>query len=342
MKKRFTWLYITLIITLMVIPSLGMLFVNTGVGGEKRMLAPKPSLFRHNSVNENFRGEFEEYFTDNFAFRQLLVTANSALYYYLLNDSPNQKVIAGKKGFLFFEETVSDYIGDNLMTKEEIDRLIRTLTLQQEYLLGKEIEFLFMIVPNKNTIYSEYMPSRYKKIGNKNLKNLLAELQKSELEYLDLKTVLLRAKDCGELLYHKKDSHWNNFGSLYGYQEIMEWVQRKKPLFKYTDYNRYDYIKKQDFRGDLEQMLFPALDKLDEQIYYPMERKFNSRRPILSVMALEVTTQNNNSEAGLLMFRDSFANTLIPLLSNEFRHVQYLRTKQISLFWRLLKDTYIK
>ena len=80
-----------------------------------------------------------------------------------------------------------------------------------------------------------------------------------------------------------------------------------------------------DWSGDLAVMLYPSGSDLDLQQYYEYEPGFRYTRPIKSLEDLLITTQGPG-EYSLLMFRDSFANALIPMLSEAFASAAYSRS----------------
>jgi hypothetical protein len=71
------------------------------------------------------------------------------------------------------------------------------------------MDFLLTITPNKNTLYPEHMPyyKDYPVGGEHNAIRLAEDLSRQDVRYLDLFR-LFGAEE--EVLYLKRDSHWNN------------------------------------------------------------------------------------------------------------------------------------
>lgn len=67
-------------------------------------------------------------------------------------------MIVGTDGWLYFEKTMDDYWGRNVLDERGTTRLARTVELMQEYVQGQGAAFAFAVVPNKNTVYPEHMP----------------------------------------------------------------------------------------------------------------------------------------------------------------------------------------
>ena len=80
---------------------------------------------------------------------------------------------------------------------------------------SKGARFLFAPAPDKNTIYPEKMPARYIRNENTDLDRLFAELSARGLDdiFIDLRPILTDAKN-ERLVYHRRDTHWNQDGAL--------------------------------------------------------------------------------------------------------------------------------
>ena len=80
-----------------------------------------------------------------------------------------------------------------------------------------------MVCPDKQFIYSEYMPDYIKRKSIKSGTDIFVEYIKNNI---DIKVVypkeeLLKYKDKYQL-YYKYDNHWNNLGAYIGYSELMK------------------------------------------------------------------------------------------------------------------------
>lgn len=318
-------MFVVLSIAICIMPALSMLPGTDATGLEKRKLAEMPALTRGKWLNPEFSSQFESYFSDNFGMRSYMVTAYSALSYYLLGDSVNEKVIAGKEGWLFYTETLDDYTGTSILSTSEINHLNRILHLQNEYLSDRGIAFIFTIAPNKNSIYGELMPDRYRENkGDTNLELLASYLPLTDITYVDLNQVLKQSKE-KEQLYHRKDTHWNNYGAMVAYREILQKVDELIPGLVFDDYEGGIYSVEKSWQGDLEVMLLPELKLKDDQLIFDIGKDYSFIGPVRSYEDIVVETKSDSGNTRLLMFRDSFANALIPYISNVFGQACYSR-----------------
>ena len=233
MKKTLYLLFIIVFFTICATPFIGRLLGYENVNAEKRQLAVAPQLVADGTLNMHYPQEFNGYFDDNFAFRTDLITMNAVARRTLFGESVSEKVVIGKDGWLYFADTLNDYMKVNVMTDNEITRLYRTLLLEQKHLESRGISFIFTVAPNKSSIYGEYMPNRYLVTGEKsNAEKLYALLDAEGFDYVNLTRVLLAAKD--KQIYFKLDTHWNNKGVLLGYNALLDKVREKNPGFLFS------------------------------------------------------------------------------------------------------------
>lgn len=317
--------YIVLFLAVCSLPGAVMLAGVKTANLEKRQLAELPAFAQQGKLNLDFPKQFDSFMSDNFGLRQYYVTAWAALDYYLLGGSPNDSVIAGREGWLFFADEARDYLGRDLLSEVDVSRIVKTLQLEREYLASKGVAFVFTVAPNKSAVYGEYMPARYvKETADSNLNRLSAALRGSGVEYADLAAALTARKGVAQL-YHKKDSHWNNVGALIGYHAVMDSVSKAAGGFGYDTYESSAYTWKRDWSGDLETMLLPALRNFDWQAEYDIPQAFRySGRP-RTMEDMRIAASSDSNDKRLLMFRDSFANALIPIMSNAFGYACYAR-----------------
>ena len=220
MKKSIKIIYIILFFTVCCTPLVLMSFlpVSEAVGNEPP--AEKPELLNDGKINENFSDQFDRWFTQIIPFRPEIITAQNKIESGILMKN-NNKVIAGKNGYLFSEETVNDYIGVTVSDRE-IHNIAETIRLMQEYSNAHNADFVFTVAPNKNTVYPENMPIGYINGKDSNLSKLKKQMEKMNINYVDLEKTLKEQKKNGAELYLKNDTHWNNLAALYSYNAIMQ------------------------------------------------------------------------------------------------------------------------
>ena len=340
MKKALRFLFVVLFIGICSVPLLGLLFGYKNVNVEKRALAEAPVLFNEKGFNASFPEDAENFLSDHYAFKPQLVTADAVLRGSLFGESVSEKVIVGSGGWLYFAPTLPDFLAEDTLSENQILRIFRTLEIQEEALVQKGVEFIFVIAPNKASVYPGHMPALYTPTGKDNNYDMLYDgLGTSKLGDPDLRSVL-RAhtleEGSEETLYLKLDSHWTNKGALLAYQSITGEITDQRPELVLPDFSDLPVEKREIVNGDLSQMLYPAANKSDLQYFYDLPENYSSARPIRTMEDLLIETSCESGQGQLLMFRDSFANALIPFFSDAFARATYSRA--IPYDYRLLSD----
>ena len=296
--------------------SLGMMIPGASEAAEGDVTMP--SLMKDGSPNEDFADEFEDYFTKSFAYRSYVVDAYASLKVGLFGEG-NDQVIVGRDDFLFFAETLDDYVGKNKMTDDEINAAADSLLAFYEYARARGTGFLFLCAPNKNHVYGEYMPARYVADDQPtDLDRLYAALDERGVPYADLRTPLADGK-AEALLYHKRDTHWNGQGARVAYETTADALG-----FPSLDFDSLTAVESDTFEGDLDTLLFPGRTMYDDDSTYDFDGLFVYTSAYSTPMDMQITTRGGGS-GKLLMFRDSFANALIPLFASSFAECRFER-----------------
>jgi hypothetical protein len=112
----------------------------------------------------------------------------------------------------------------------EAEAYVAEVKRRHEYLRSRGIAYLPIIVPEKFTIYPEYLPSWVAPGRNPTLlaRTMDRLAEDGSVPYVDLRPVLRETKG-GERLYYLTDSHWNLAGAGVAYVAIMHAVQALLP-----------------------------------------------------------------------------------------------------------------
>ena len=172
-------------LAVIMLPGLGLLFGwdrHTISESEMRELA-KPPLWTAESTPTGWLGEFERYFADHFAFRKLCIDWHAALLWYGLGTSASHTVIAGRDDWMFTTESLSFEVWRGLspFREDQLEAWGRALENNREYLAQRGIEYLFVIGPNKETIYPEHQPAKAHRVQPIGVLARIHALQRSVL-----------------------------------------------------------------------------------------------------------------------------------------------------------------
>lgn len=323
MKKIIYTIYIAVFIVICFLPGVLTIFAGEEENTEKRELSAFPDFITENgSINKNWTKEFDTYFSEHFAFRNKLVNINANLMNSVFKTSAENDVIVGKDDWLYYGYTADDFTGISPMEDWEIEDIAHVIKMMEDYSQKYNVKMIFAAVPNKNTIYPEYMPYNYIKSNNpSNLDRLEDKLSEIGADYCSLKNVLSDKKlqQPEKLLYHKTDTHWNNYGAYTAYQALCN-------SLGIENVNTYDEgMIENSWEGDLQKMLFPNSDFLDEQVNYNLNNSYSYMGRFRALDDMIINTSCEEKENALLMFRDSFGEAILPFMADNFKTAQFSR-----------------
>lgn len=229
---------------------------------ENRTVEPLPPFPENRAALREFAARFERSFNDRFGLRAALVKFDHWAKAVVFGASPLSKVLIGKSGWLYFRgEDIRAfeqwYRGTAEIPDATIEALRDELLRRQAFLASRGIPYIFVIVPEKYSVYPEFLPDWATRITSRTpLDRLVTELARNpQLVFLDLRGPLGAAKG-GDRLYYQTDSHWNYLGAMVGYRALMSRVQQSLPGLVAAPAKRPPYVPESDYySGDLAQML---------------------------------------------------------------------------------------
>lgn len=312
-------IYSAVFVGICIVPAVFMPFMKNDTSTEKRKLSDAPKIrTEENKINFEYFNEFETYFSEHFAFRQQLVTLDGYLKSKVFSTSPDNNVIVGKNGWLYYGETVNDFLNIGTLSDRGINNIKNNLEIINEYCNENNVRFIFTVAPNKNSVYPDYMPSNYfpaEKDGN--YERLSASFGEN-FPYCDMKKVIL-GTESNIPLYHKKDTHWNNLGAYAGHAALMEMLGKEKcPSGNWTVRN--------DRKGDLADMIYPAGKPNDSQVYTDHDFRYQYLGRFNSFDDMSIKTFCEGKDGNLLMFRDSYGEAILPFIAECFGSAEFTRT----------------
>lgn len=294
---------------------------------ENRSLSPFPQRPRTVEELVAFPKAFEKWFDDHFGLRHPLVQA-----YHLMTlavgSSGSPRVLVGKDGWLFYTDakdgnSLEDYRRTDPLTPEELHRWRMALEAKYFWLKEKGIPYLFIIAPDKHSIYPEYYPSRVRIPGSRSrLDQLMEAMDGSPVPVIDLREPLRGAKNLGRL-YHKTDSHWNDLGAAVAHNTVVAHLSAEVPDLFPRRYGPEDFSWRPARGGDLARML--DLQGFLNETEVPMPRPglfrcpdYRENDPMDSEDPVLVVTACRPRGKSALVFRDSFFTRLRPYIAEYF------------------------
>jgi len=195
-------------------------------------------------------------------------------------------------------------------------------------------KIFFVVAPDKQTVYREFMPDKYSRLHDPSPAQQLVDYlaTHSNINVLPLLDPLVKAKESGgERLYFRHDTHWNTMGAYVGYQEIIERLHEWFPDLKPKERSEFQVVMNYN-KGDLARMIgMPDYSAGNEPTLIPLVAIKTSSTP-LKVEGADLparwnfTTQapdiSNKTKA--VMIHDSYTWLLSPFLSADLSRITYL------------------
>jgi alginate O-acetyltransferase complex protein AlgJ len=309
---------------------------------ENRVITPWPSLASDGAFNTTF----ERAFGDRFGARNTLLRAHHLALVYAFGVSPAPNVLLGRDDWLYFmgedgRSIDANYRGMLPISDAEITAIVTELRRRQRFLASFGIAYVATIVPEKFTIYPEHLPLWIAKGDAPTpLDRLITAISADgSVRFVDLRAPLAAAK-LRERVYYTTDSHWNMLGAAVGYNAIMQEIQRALPKEDLPVIARSilpSYVAGVDeYSGDLARI-----------IGLPPRYREPDLAPIIKVRMEPSTRCAKRIDAGTdegfevyacdrpglpraVMYRDSMAIPLIPLLSENFSRIVYVSAPRLD------------
>lgn len=338
MRKIINYIFITLFLCVCILP---VIFSNKKDGiiskVENRELASFPEIFDvDGNINEGIKTEFNNWLNDNIGFRDHLMNFNTTVQFSLFDKINSADVILGKNEWLFYQGegkiSIQDYQSKNLYTEEQLRSILKNVEGLQKWCDNNGMKFILMLIPNKEHIYSEYMPDGIREIHKKKNIDLIVDYirENSDITVVYPKEELLKAKE-NYNVYYKYDTHWNDLGAYEGYKCLMNALDIEPLSFENIDNKMYK-------DGDLANMAM--LSELVE----PYSENFIDYEG-----DIETLYNDNNANYAYEKFRsvdgkgkiffmgDSFRTALKPMIARTFEYSDFVH-RDTKIFEEVLKE----
>ena len=312
--KRCSQIFISLFLVICLVPFVGLLLGYESGAGANEILAPAPKL------GPTMLNEAADYVADRFALRQQCISLWSWLNVKLLHSSPEEQVILGQAGFLYFGDTLDDYTGVSLSDAELRQIAERLAALQQE-LEAEGRQFVFTIAPNKNSLYPDWMPDAFQnRHAESNAVRLIPYLEACGVHYADLFAPL-----SGELCYSRTDTRWTAQGAAIGADTLLAALGRE------SRYAGHRFGEAGIHKGDLYEMLYPSFAGGEPEIADLTGLSYTALNEVNGGNAITIRTESDGGSGKLLCWRDSFGIALYPYLADAFETATFSRAADYDL-----------
>jgi hypothetical protein len=332
MTKRSSWIQIIIFATYIVLFfALFLIFPDKGFSErENRELTQAPTFNFESLISKKFSTKFESYSSDQFPFRDSWTTMKARC-----------EIGIGK------EENKGVYIckGDTLIEAYETPdqkQLDTNIGAVKSFVNSSEVPVYFALIPSNSEIHSDIIP-----------KNAPNDSETSVIDYcyansgaknIDIKAVLTAHSD--EYIYYRTDHHWTSLGAYYGYDTLMKAMDyTPTPLSDFSPQTVSD-----EFYGTVYSKSGISWVRPDSiEIFAPQDAStevmnYSAAEPVTGTMydytfldnkdkysmfmggntsLLKITTKNTDAPK-ILILRDSYMDSLLPFLQNNFSEIDVM------------------
>ena len=301
---------------------------------ENRALKGKPVYTKEAFWSGDYFSEFEEFLSDQIAFRDEMIFAYTYIHANMLRKTVVNNIVITDKALLPYNEASAFNEEDISKSCEVMGDKIQKLSSYVEEKGGK---FLYVGIPEQSSIFRSEYPSF---LENRNEYLTYVEtsffnaLDKRKVSYINMMDVF-QEEDYFHY-YSVTDHHYNIHGAFRTYEEIVKRCEIDNTLKK-EDFNLIGL--ENDFYGSRARILYKAyrindkLEYFEPKVQIPFER-YDSGTKVERIIHAPQTTEENITynvymgwdsaetyvhtsradKPNILIFGDSFTNPLETLL----------------------------
>ena len=308
---------------------------------EKRELQTRPEISITKVLDGRFQKKYESYLRDQFPGRDHWVSFQTDMELFM-GKNEIHNVYIGKNHYLLEHYTEKEF------DPQQISKNLQAL----EKFVGKakqNADVHVMMVPTKSWVLREKLPAFAPHYKEQKFYDALQKKMEKEDVLISVEPVLDAHKE--EEIYYRTDHHWTTLGAWYAYEQYTKAVggdlqraQGKKKFrciskdFYGTTYAKINYAR----QADKIEIYEPA-DKL--RVVYNMGEKktktlydfsFLKTADQYSVFTggnqavLEITGGIKNGKT-LLLIKDSFANSILPFLAEDYEKLVVVDLRQLNV-----------
>jgi hypothetical protein len=296
---------------------------------EKRFLSSLPKWDLDALIDGSLTLDLESAINDQFIGRDLWIQLKAKLESGL-GKVENNGILLGKQGVLFEKRLTL-----NPQALNNINYLMEFLEMVSE------LKVTTVLVPNKEAINPETLPTGFPMLDQL---ELLKEWGK-RIPLLDL-SVELKAHS-SEYLYYKTDHHWTLKGAYVAYESLMKsWGYEIKSYESFSPYEVDGFLGTYYNQSRFDSIETESIGLIDPDIIsYETDGKTYSS--LINKEALKgndlygaflygnhgyghIVVRNEAAPRRLLVIKDSYANSLIPMMTSAFDEIDVIDLRQYN------------
>lgn len=270
--KKFQVIFLLLCIALLSIPLL--LFNTEPISAstlDNRFLTPLPETL------SGWIKDGESIIKDRIGLRKEMILTYNSLLKYIFHHMEHSTLMEGEKNHLFF--SYSNYI-DGFQaidyTQSDIENDLIQLNKINDFCKNNSVEFLYMNIPDKKTIYSEYFPRSIKPAIRPHKNEALEKsLAKSNISHIFLKKALIEAKLESKIPPYNflhDVGHFNAYGAHIVHRAVIQKLTNLIPNIQILPSDEYSFsntsVNLEAYANIYGEEIIPVLENTKKHLAY--------------------------------------------------------------------------
>ena len=241
----------------------------------------------------------------------------------------SSQVLLGQSGWMFLGlSNIAYYKGTNIYkTDDEYEDYIRNIGMLNDICKEKGKTLLILVCPEKEEIYSEYMPT----LQIKDEEELPIKIgryieENTDIKYLYPKDAILKEKEHYRL-YKKYDSHWNKVGAYIAVTEVY-----KKLGMKYIPISELRASRTPELLKDLALLGNVNPDNYLDSFEYELDYKndvevtmVDKKLPKAITDMVSMYKSNSNNYKSLFFYGDSYRLNMMDFMKKDFENSTFMQ-----------------
>lgn len=242
---------------------------------------PKPKWSLESYKTNDYQKQLEQYTSENFGFREPTIRLYNQYLWTCYRKTYAKDVAAGKHGWLYYPQSVSDYYGTELLrwqpsveeAQHNFDLEVKYMNWARTILKENDVELLAFIAPEKGFLYPEYLPDGRRDTTTFNAREYFEKkFAETGFPCIEMTRWFQQIKDTANYpLIPQTGGHWN-FSSVIAADSLFRFMGNMKgvgfPSIQVGQWHKTDrYAYEAD--TDLEQMLNILLPIRKQQALTP-------------------------------------------------------------------------
>lgn len=308
---------------------------------EKRELQTRPEISITKVLDGRFQKKYESYLRDQFPGRDHWVSFQTDMELFM-GKNEIHNVYIGKNHYLLEHYTKKEF------DPQQISKNLQAL----EKFVGKakqNADVHVMMVPTKSWVLREKLPAFAPHYKEQRFYDALQQKLEKEDVLISVEPVLDAHKE--EEIYYRTDHHWTTLGAWYAYEQYTKAVggdlpraQGKKKFrciskdFYGTTYAKINYARQADKieiyePADTLRVVYNMGEKKTKTLYDFSFLKTADQYSVFTggnQAVLEITGGIKNGKT-LLLIKDSFANSILPFLAEDYEKLVVVDLRQLNV-----------